>query len=82
MNKQELIKTLSDVLELLKQEPVAVNDKQLDDWADQIADSLSDAGVDAINDYELSMSYREVELTSIDFSHNYIKEMVKDIIKG
>jgi len=45
-----------------------------------IANELSDAGTDIIDDYELSMSYKEVELDSIDFSTSNIRGIVEETL--
>ena len=50
------------------------------DLSADIANELSDAGTDIIDDYELSMSYKEVELDSIDFSTSNIRGIVEDAI--
>jgi hypothetical protein len=49
--------------------------------SDDIAESLQSEGIDIVDDYELSMNYREVELDSIDFSTSRIKSAVKDAIE-
>lgn len=45
-----------------------------------IANELTDAGQDIVDDYELSMNSKEVELDSIDFNHNRIQDIVEDTI--
>ena len=57
-----------------------IDDSQIKELAENIANEISDAGIDVINDYELSMNYREVELDSIDFSINEIKSVIEDTV--
>ena len=82
MDKQELISTLQGVLELLQKETVSVDEKQVDDWANDIADGICNTGTDLVSDYELEMSYREVELSDISLDFDHIKRIVKDVINS
>jgi len=70
------------LLSVLKVESVDINfdDDEIRDLSADIANELSDAGQDIVENYELSMSYREVELDSIDFSTSGIKDIVEDTI--
>ena len=55
----------------------ALSEEQIVELADQIAEEVADEGMDLINDYELSMSYREVELESVDYNESTIIRAVK-----
>jgi len=74
-----------DVLHLLsvlkvEDADVEFSEDAIRDLSADIANELSDAGTDIIDDYELSMSYKEVELDSIDFSTSGIKNIVENAI--
>jgi len=55
-------------------------EEQIDELANQIKDEIADEGLDLINDYELSMSYREVELDSVDYNDRAITNAAKRAI--
>ena len=74
-----------DVLHLLsvlkvEDADIEFSEDAIRDLSADIANELSDAGTDIIDDYELSMNYREVELDSISFSTSDIKNLVEDAI--
>ena len=95
MTKQELLEKLNSSDELVRMAFVPVSEvinwvNELeettttlgDDLVDQIAEEIMDLGLDLISDYDLSMSYREVELDSIDFNEDAIKESIKRAIRN
>lgn len=55
---------------------------QIESISTSIAEEVSDLGMDLINDYELEMSYREVELTSVEISERQIRTIVAEVIKN
>lgn len=57
-----------------------LNEEQINEIADQIAEEIVDEGTDLISDYELSMSYREVELDSVDYNERTIVNAAKRAI--
>ncbi len=57
-----------------------LTDNQICNLSADIANELSDRGIDIVDDYELSMSHREVELDSIDFNNSGIQDVVEDAI--
>jgi hypothetical protein len=95
MTKQELLEKLNSSDELVRMAFVPVSEvinwvNELeettttlgDDLVDQITEEIMDLGLDLISDYDLSMSYREVELDSIDFNEDAIKESIKRAIRN
>jgi len=50
--------------------------------ANDVAEMVSDLGMDIVNDYELEMSYREVELSSVEISERQIRSIVTEVIKA
>jgi hypothetical protein len=55
---------------------------QVQEIADAIASEIRGEGIDLIEDYDLSMSYREVELDSIEFNEDEISKIAKRAIEG
>lgn len=58
------------------------NEEQIGILVGNVVDEVRDLGVDMIDDYELSMNYREVELDSIDISSGSIKTAVKSAVQN
>ena len=75
---EQVIKMINDIEESGSFE---ITDEMVNTLSDDIAESLQSEGTDIVDDYELSMNYREVELDSIDFSTSRIKSAVKDAIE-
>ena len=77
-SKDDVLHLLS-VLETSNSEFELTKD-QIRDLSADIASELSDSGIDIVDDYELSMSHREVELDSIDFNNSFVQDVVEDAI--
>ena len=74
-----------DVLHLLsvletKNDEFELNYDQINNLSVDIANELNSAGTDIIDDYELSMNYREIELDSIGFDHRNIRDIVDNAV--
>ena len=80
------IMTREDVLHLLECIEVKSESKlttdQINNLSADIANELVDTGMDIVNDYDLSVSGREIELDSIEFRHDSIQDMVAEIIEN
>ncbi len=57
-------------------------DEQIGTLVSNVVDEIRDQGLDLISDYDLSMSYREVELDSIDISKDSVKTAVKFAVEN
>jgi len=88
MTKQQTLDTLKtqlpgfysveQVIEMISkiEEPktnVEFNEEQIATLIDSIVNEVTDLGADAIDDYELSMNYKEVELDSVDWNSREVK---------
>lgn len=92
--KEDVIKVLRDLEATLKDfigsdeedetETVSkgLTRDQVQEIADAIASEIRDGGTDLIEDYDLSMSYREVEIDSVDFNEDEISRIAKRAIEG
>ena len=58
-----------------------ITDDMVRELSDEIADSLQSEGNNLVDDYELSMNYKEVELDSIDLNEDKIKAAVQDALE-
>jgi hypothetical protein len=70
----EVIKLVND----LENESSTIND----DLIDSIVSEIVGLDMDIVDDYNLEMSYREVELSDITLNSSAIKEAVKQAIKN
>lgn len=77
---EQVIKMINDIED--SESTGTFTDDQINELADQIADEIQDAGTDIIYEYDLSMSYREVELDSISFNNGDIVSIVKRAIES
>lgn len=59
-----------------------LSELQIEGISNDVAEMVSDLGMDLVNDYELEMSYREVELSSIEISERQIRSIVTEVIKA
>jgi hypothetical protein len=76
---EQVIKMINDIEESGSFE---ITDEMVNTLSDDIAESLQSEGTDIVDDYELSMNYREVELDSIDINESKIRAAVKDAIEN
>jgi hypothetical protein len=92
MNKQQTIELLKqqlpgfysvdqviDILKGIDEDTVKVVEFN-DELINTIVDEIADAGKDLIDDYELEINYREVELSSIDVNTKAIKRCIQEAI--
>ena len=75
---EQVIKLINDIEDNGSFE---LNDGYINDLSSDIAEALQGEGTNIVDDYELSMSYKEVELDSIDFSTSDINRVIRDVLK-
>jgi hypothetical protein len=68
--------------EVLEAYEFEFNDDQIKTLVDNVVDEISDLGIDAVDDYELSLNYKEIELDSIDISSHSVKGAVKSAVQN
>jgi hypothetical protein len=91
MNKQQTIELLKqqlpgfysvdqviDILKGIDEDTVKIEINE--ELINTIVDEIADAGRDLIDDYELEINYREVELSSIDVNTKTIKKCIVEAI--
>jgi isopentenyl phosphate kinase len=72
---------LLDCLEVKSESKFKLTKEQISNLAEHISEEINDAGTDVVSDYELSMSYKEVELDSIDFDvQSTVEHAIKEFI--
>ena len=93
MNKQQTIELLQQqlpgfysieqVINIIKDiEEDKVEDKVefSDELINSISEYIADEGLDLIVDYDLEMSYKEVELSSVDIDRDVIKRAIRSAL--
>ena len=75
---EQVIKMINDIEESGSFE---LSDDMVSTLSSDIAEALENEGTDIVDDYELSMNYREVELDSINLNEGKIKAAVRDAIE-
>ena len=85
--KDDVVKVIRDLeLELqnaIKEEPTPttkITEEQIKEIAEQAAASIVSEGMDLVDDYDLSMSYREVELDSLTLDEDRVTNAIKQAI--
>jgi hypothetical protein len=73
---EQVIKMISDI----DNSEFELSDGYINDLSSDIAEALQSEGTNIVDDYELSMSYKEVELDSIDFSTSDINRVIRDVV--
>jgi hypothetical protein len=59
-----------------------ITDEMVRELSSNIAEALENEGTDIVDDYELSMNCKEVELDSIDLNEGRIRAAVKDALEA
>ena len=68
--------------EVLEAYEFEFNDDQIKTLVDNVVDEIRDLGIDAVDDYELSLNYKEIELDSIDISNHSVKKAVESAVEN
>ena len=75
---EQVIKLINDIED---SDSFELSDDMVSTLSSDIAEALENEGMDIVDDYELSMNYKEVELDRFDFNMSRIKAAVKDAIE-
>jgi hypothetical protein len=85
--KEDVIKVLWDLEQKLKAEinkneitTKSLTEAQIKEIAKNATSSIASEGMDLVEDYELSMSYREVELDSLTLDESRITNAIERVI--
>lgn len=80
---EQVIEMISKIEpEVLEAYEFEFTEEQMSVLVGNVVDEIRDQGLDLISDYDLSMSYREVELDSIDISSGSVKNAVKFAVEN
>lgn len=80
---QDVYVPLNKVIEMVRSldETSEEADEYNDELFEKIANKIDCEGTDIVDDYDLEMSYREVELSSISFDTDKIVEIIRNVIE-
>jgi hypothetical protein len=85
MKKDQFLELASQLFDqstnLKEEEKIPIQKDLMDEIVDQIKSELYESGIGLIEDYELEMSCREVELESISFNLNEVEKIVEEVLK-
>ena len=59
-----------------------ITDEMVNSLSSNISEALENEGTDIVDDYDLSMNYKEVELDSISLNESKIRAAVRDAIEN
>jgi hypothetical protein len=73
-----------ELIEELDETPssTGLTEEDIKELAKSIAESIASEGMDLVQDYDLSMSYREVELDSVDLDEGSISKEAERAIRS
>jgi len=73
-----------ELIEELDETPssTGLTEEDIKELAKSIAESIASDGIDLIGDYDLSMSYREVELDRVELDEDRISKEAERIIRS
>jgi len=63
-----------------KQRTNNVSEDVLEELEDDIYNEIIDSGINLIDDYDLEMNYREVDLVDVTYNKRAVREMVQRLI--
>jgi prefoldin subunit 5 len=76
----EQVITLIEGIEESTTVPLGFTDEQRGELVNTIAEEIAGMGMDIVSDYDLSMSYNEVEIDDIDFDTHSIKNVIENVL--
>jgi hypothetical protein len=78
---EQVIKLISDIEDSGTATKFELDSNQIKTLSDNIAESIESEGSSIIDDYELSMNYKEVELDSVEFNVSSLSSTIKSAIE-
>ena len=78
---EQVIKLISDIEDSGTTSKFEFDSDQIKTLSDNIADAIESEGSSVIDDYELSMNYKEVELDSVEFNTSSLSSTIKSTIE-
>jgi hypothetical protein len=80
MTREDVLHLL-DCLEIPSTNKFELSSDQLKQLSSDIVNEIESEGTSIIDDYELTMNYKEVELDSVEFNSSRMEDVIKDTIE-
>ena len=77
--------SVNDVIKLvseLEDGSFALTESMMDEMVGAIADEIESGGMSLIDDYDLSLDYKEITMDSIDYDTRSLKSAIRNAIDG
>ena len=85
MKKDQFLELASQLFDqstdLKEEEKIPVQKDLLDEIVDQISSEFFDSGMGMVDDYELGMCGREVELEGVTFNVRSMESLIKEVLE-
>ena len=85
MKKDQFLELASQLFDqstnLKEEEKIPVQKDLLDEIVDQISSEFFDSGMGMVDDYELGMCGREVELEGVTFNVREMENLIKEVLE-
>jgi hypothetical protein len=78
---EQVIKLINDIEDSGTTNKFELDSDQIKELSRNIADAIENEGSSIIDDYELSMNYKEVELDSVEFNTSNLSGTIKSAIE-
>jgi len=85
MKKDQFLELASQLFDqstnLKEEEKIPVQKDLLDEIVDQISSEFFDSGIGMVDDYEIGMCGREVELEGVTFNVREMENLIKEVLE-
>jgi hypothetical protein len=85
MKKDQFLELASQLFDqstnLKEEEKIPIETNLLDEIVDQISSEFFDSGMGMVDDYELGMCGREVELEGVTFNVREMESLIKEVLE-
>ena len=85
MKKEKFLELASQLFdqtnELKEEEKIPIQKDLMDEIVDQISSEIFDSGMGIVDDYDLGMCGREVELEGVTFNVRQMESLIKEVLE-
>ena len=85
MKKETFLELASQLFDqstnLKEEEKIPIQEDLMDEIVDQISSEFFDSGMGMVDDYELGMCGREVELEGVTFNVRSMESLIKEVLE-
>ena len=85
MKKDQFLELASQLFDqstnLKEEEKIPIETNLLDEIVDQISSEFFDQGTGIIDDYDLSMNGREIDLEGVTFNVRQMESLIKEVLE-